>query len=100
MQLNRPESGDLTVSRRSARNFHAYAASGYAETVDQRDWTFIGYDEGMASSPQEERLAEIAAGRPIAIRASTLGSLAAVKAGGGVALLPDFHRRRQGAGAA
>ncbi len=97
VRLNRPESGDLTVSKIGEVGFHAYAASGYAETVPEHDWSFIGYDEGMASSPQEERLAKIAAGRPIAIRASTLEfQVAAVKAGGGVALLPDFMAEGQG----
>jgi DNA-binding transcriptional LysR family regulator len=97
VRLTRPESGDLTVRKIGELGFHVYAAPGYAETTDERDWTFVGYDEAMASSPQEERLAEIAAGRPIAIRASTLEfQLTAVKAGGGVALLPDFIAAGQG----
>ncbi|MDM9628933.1 LysR family transcriptional regulator [Rhizobium sp. S152] len=97
LRLSRPESGDLTVTKVGEVGFHAYAASDYAEAVDERDWTFVGYDEAMASSPQEERLAAIAAGRPIAIRASTLElQVAAVKAGGGLALLPDFIAEGQG----
>jgi DNA-binding transcriptional LysR family regulator len=45
----------------------------------------------MNASPQQLRLLELAAGRPIAIRSSVLEfQAAAARLGGGVVLLPDF----------
>lgn len=97
VRLSRPEHGDLTVIKIGEIGFHLYADPAYLAGVDERDWTFIGYEEAMASSPQEERLRQIAAGRVVAIRASTLEfQLAAVRAGGGVALMPDFMAVGQG----
>lgn len=91
VRLTRPEQGDLTVTKIGEIGFNLYADPAYLAATPEQDWTFVGYEETMASSPQERRLAQIAGGRPVAIRASALEfQLAAVKAGGGVALLPDF----------
>lgn len=91
VRLARPEQGDLTVMKIGDIGFSLYAAPSYIDAKLPEDWTFVGYDEAMESSPQERRLREIANGRPVAVRASTLEfQLAAVKSGDGVALLPDF----------
>lgn len=91
VRMARPEQGDLTVTKIDEIGFSLYADPAYLAATREADWSFVGYEETMASSPQERMLVQIAEGRPVAIRASSLEfQLAAVKAGGGVALLPDF----------
>lgn len=91
VRMARPEQGDLTVTKIDEIGFSLYADPAYLAATCEADWSFVGYEETMASSPQERMLLQIAEGRPVAIRASSLEfQLAAVKAGGGVALLPDF----------
>ncbi|MBZ9987130.1 LysR family transcriptional regulator [Mesorhizobium sp. BH1-1-5] len=91
VRMTRPEHGDLTVTKIGDIGFSLYADPAYLAATREADWSFVGYEETMASSPQERMLARIAADRPVAIRATALEfQLATVKAGGGVALLPDF----------
>ncbi|MBB3392856.1 DNA-binding transcriptional LysR family regulator [Rhizobium sp. BK275] len=91
VRLSRPEDGDYAIARIGQIAFHLYASKAYLETVPEAQWTFIGYDEGMNASPQQLRLFERAAGRPIAIRSSVLEfQAAAARLGGGVVMLPDF----------
>jgi DNA-binding transcriptional LysR family regulator len=91
VRMSRPEDGDYAITKVGEMAFHLYASEAYLETVPEAQWTFIGYDEGMNASPQQLRLFELAAGRPIAIRSSILEfQAAAARLGGGVVLLPDF----------
>jgi len=91
VRLSRPEDGDYAITKVGRIAFHLYASKAYLETVPEAQWTFIGYDEGMNASPQQLRLFELAAGRPIAIRSSVLEfQAAAARLGSGVVLLPDF----------
>lgn len=91
VRMSRPEDGDYAITRLGNMAFHLYAAKTYLDSVPEAQWTFIGYDEGMNASPQQLRLTELAAGRPIAIRSSVLEfQAAAARLGGGVVLLPDF----------
>ncbi|SDA42657.1 LysR family transcriptional regulator [Mesorhizobium qingshengii] len=91
VRMARPEQGDLTVTKIDEIGFSLYADPAYLAATREADWSFVGYEETMASSRQERMLLQIAEGRPVAIRASSLEfQLAAVKASGGVALLPDF----------
>ncbi len=91
VRMSRPEDGDYAITKVGEMAFHLYASKAYLETVPEAQWTFIGYDEGMNASPQQLRLFELAAGRPIAIRSSVLEfQAAAARLGGGVVLLPDF----------
>lgn len=91
VRMSRPEDGDYAITKLAEMAFHLYASKAYLETVPEAQWTFIGYDEGMNASPQQLRLLELAAGRPIAIRSTVLEfQAAAARLGGGVVLLPDF----------
>lgn len=91
VRMSRPEDGDYAIAKIGEMAFHLYASKAYLETVAEAQWTFIGYDEGMNASPQQLRLFELAACRPIAIRSSVLEfQAAAARLGGGVVLLPDF----------
>lgn len=91
IRLSRPEEGNYAIVRLGVISFDLYASREYLDTVSPSDWTFIGYDEEMNTSPQQVRLIEVAAGRPIAVRSSVLEfQAAAARLGGGVVMLPDF----------
>ncbi|MHC2216461.1 DNA-binding transcriptional LysR family regulator [Rhizobium leguminosarum] len=91
VRMSRPEDGDYAIVKLGETSFHLYASKSYLETVPPPDWTFIGYDETMNASPQQLRLIELAAGRPIAVRSSVLEFQAATASlGAGVVMLPDF----------
>lgn len=91
VRLTRPEQGDLTVMRLGSMRFHFYATPGYLADTPEDAWSFISYSDEMETSPQHRRLLEIARGRRIGLQASTLEfQMAAARAGGGIAILPDF----------
>ncbi len=91
VRMSRPEDGDYSTVKLGETSFHLYATKTYLETVAPQDWTFIGYDETMNASPQQLRLIELAAGRPIAVRSSVLEFQAATASfGAGVVMLPEF----------
>jgi DNA-binding transcriptional LysR family regulator len=91
VRFGRPAEGDLTASKVGAVTFHLYGSRAYLETTATADWTFIGYDEGLEGAPQQAAVQRLAGGKPLALRSSTLElQLALVRAGGGVATLPDF----------
>lgn len=91
IRFSRPEDGDYSIIKLGEITFRLYATQSYLESVSPADWTFIGYDESMSASPQQMRLLEQAAGRPIAIRSSVLEfQAAAARLDGGVVMLPEF----------
>lgn len=91
VRMSRPEDGDYSIVKLGETSFHLYASKTYLESVPPQDWTFIGYDDTMNASPQQSRLIELAAGRPIAVRSSVLEfQAAAASFGAGVVMLPDF----------
>ncbi|WP_065382832.1 LysR family transcriptional regulator [Hyphomonas sp. ND6WE1B] len=91
IRLSRPEKGEFTITKVATMTFRFYASSAYLEKTPEHAWTFVGYDAPMAAAPQQARLRELAAGRPVGFTASTLEiQLAATKAGAGIAILPDF----------
>ncbi|MBK1624421.1 LysR family transcriptional regulator [Afifella marina] len=97
VRLSRPETGEFTITKLGVMTFRLYASRSYLDETPEPDRTFIGYDGSMATAPQEVRLREIAAGRPIAFTASTAEiQLAAAKAGAGIAILPDFMAEQDG----
>lgn len=91
VRLSRPDEGDFVITKLGVMTFRLYASAAYLAETPEPEWTFVGYDEAMALAPQQVRLKEIAAGRPIAFAGSTTEiQVAATKAGAGVAILPDF----------
>lgn len=94
IRLTRPESGDLTITRLGRIGFRLYASPGYLAACLPAEWRFIGYDGTPAPPPQQAALEAFAAGRPMAFMASSLEiQQAAARAGGGIAVLPDFLGR-------
>lgn len=91
IRLSRPEDGDYVITKLGDIGFRLYASTAYLRNTVPAEWTFIGYDETMNGSPQQMRLLELAAGRPIAIRSSVLEfQVAAARLHGGIVMLPDF----------
>ncbi|MBP2445177.1 LysR family transcriptional regulator [Rhizobium leguminosarum] len=94
VRLSRPEDGNYSIIKLGEITFDLYASKSYLETVAPSEWTFIGYDETMNASPQQVRLIELAAGRPIAVRSSVLEfQAAAARLGGGVVMPSSCSRR-------
>ncbi|MGY4572654.1 LysR family transcriptional regulator [Bradyrhizobium pachyrhizi] len=95
VRFSRPIEGDLTASKVGAVTFHLYGSRAYLETTSASDWTFIGYDEVLEGAAQQAALRRVAGDKPLALRSSTLElQVALVRAGGGVAALPDFIAAR------
>ena len=92
VRLSRPREGDLTIVRLGEITFHFYASPAYLAATASERWSFIGYGDAiMADAPQSRRLQDFADGRPVGFLANTQElHLAAARAGGGVAILPDF----------
>jgi DNA-binding transcriptional LysR family regulator len=91
VRLGRPTEGDLTASKVGVVTFHLYGSRTYLDTTSASDWTFIGYDEALDATPPQAALRRLAGDKPLALRSSTIElQLALVRAGGGVAALPDF----------
>jgi DNA-binding transcriptional LysR family regulator len=91
VRLGRPTEGDVTASKVGVVTFHLYGSRTYLDSTDSSDWTFIGYDEALDATPPQAALRRLAGDKPLALRSSTIElQLALVRAGGGVAALPDF----------
>ncbi|MBS0246649.1 MAG: LysR family transcriptional regulator [Proteobacteria bacterium] len=91
IRLSRPIEGDLTVIKLGEIVFRLYASQAYLAATQPDDWKFIGYDKDMEAAEHQAALLQYMAGRPFALRVSTVDiQLAAARIGGGVAMLPDF----------
>lgn len=91
VRLNRPTDGDLTAVKLWDMAFHFYASRDYLASTPPERWNFVSYDDSMADSPQMKRLRSYAGDRQIRFIANTSElQLAAVRAGAGVCILPDF----------
>lgn len=91
LRLGRPKDPELVVRRLRRLGFSWYAAPGYLAATPRDRYEFIGYDESLDDSPQQRRLFEFAAGRPLVLRSNSADvQRAAVRAGAGIALLADF----------
>ncbi len=96
VRLDRPRDGNLSIVRLGTIAFHLYASPHYIATNTTANWTFIGYgDELMQNSPQSQYLKILKEGRPVRFLANTAEmQVSAVRAGAGVAILPDFLAAR------
>jgi len=91
VRLSRPTDGDLAAMKLGEIGFHFYARRDYLADTPPERWDFVGYDDSMADSPQMKRLRAYAGSRKIRFVANSSDlQLAAVRAGAGVCILPDF----------
>ena len=91
IRLNRPEAGELTISKLGMMDFRLYASAEYLAVTSAENWRFIGYDAPLARAPQQTAIEIFAKGRSFSFYASSLEiQQAAARAGAGIAALPDF----------
>ncbi|MEY2667977.1 MAG: hypothetical protein RJA59_615 [Pseudomonadota bacterium] len=95
LRMGRPRDAGLVTRKLSDVAYRLYASRGYLggrrPVVDLRDDLFVGFDESLASVPQERWLARVAPERRVVFRCNSTASLhAAARLGIGVAVLPRF----------
>ena len=95
LRMGRPRDTGLVTRKLSDVAYQLYASHGYLDgrrpEVDLRNDLFVGFDESLASVPQERWLARVAPERRVIFRCNSTASLhAAVRLGIGVAVLPRF----------
>ncbi|RQQ10511.1 LysR family transcriptional regulator [Burkholderia stagnalis] len=90
VRLSRPSEPGLAARRLGTMRFVLCATPEWAAAPPDA-WQFLGYDDALAQTPQQQWLARFAAGRRFAFVANDLAALhRACAAGAGVALLPRF----------
>jgi DNA-binding transcriptional LysR family regulator len=91
IRFRRPQAPDLAVRMVATIKYYLCATPEYLVSRSAEEWEFIGYDESLAETPQQEWLDAFAAGRPYAFSSNDLNSIAAaVRFGAGMAVLPDY----------
>lgn len=91
IRFKRPQTPDLAVRQVATVHYYLCATSEYLAGRDAGRWEFIGYDESLAETPQQEWLKIFAAGRRFILSSNELGVIAsATRAGLGIAVLPDY----------
>ncbi|MFG1300119.1 LysR family transcriptional regulator [Xanthobacter sp. V3C-3] len=97
LRLSRPRESGLVARRLGAIAYGLYGSRAYVEATPEARWSFVGYDEELARSPQEVWLRAMAGDRPVAFMSNDLSSLvSAARAGMGLAAVP--HVIAQAAG--
>jgi DNA-binding transcriptional LysR family regulator len=100
LRLGRPRQAGLVMRKLGELAYGLYAARGHKAArrgrVDLLADEFVGFDDSLASVPQERWLSSLAPDRKLVFRCnSSLSLLAAARAGMGVAMLPCFLARRE-----
>jgi DNA-binding transcriptional LysR family regulator len=95
LRMGRPHDAALVTRKLSDVAYGLYASRragpGHPRAVDFGADAFVGFDESLASTPQERWLARVAPERRVAFRCnSTLSLVEAARLGVGVAVLPCF----------
>lgn len=89
IRLRRPDSGDLTAMKLGDMRFRFYGLPEYLSRTAEENWDYIGLDGALAAAPQQMILGEKAGGPGLSSDRIEM-QLALVRAGAGVAMLPDF----------
>ncbi|AOK19427.1 LysR family transcriptional regulator [Burkholderia cepacia] len=90
VRLSRPTEPGLAARRLGTMRFALCASPEWADAPPDT-WPFVGYDDALAQTPQQQWLERFAAGRRFAFVSNDLATLhRACAAGAGVALLPRF----------
>lgn len=93
VRLSRPEEPGLAAKPLGELGYALYGTAAWGDVAPER-WEFIGYDELLRETPQQQWLEQVAAGRPFSMRANDLGAMhQACRNGLGLAALPHFLAR-------
>jgi DNA-binding transcriptional LysR family regulator len=93
VRMGRPRDAGLVTRKLSDVAFGLYVSAGplRRRTVDFAADGFVGFDESLASTPQERWLTRVAPERRVVFRCNSTAALqAAARSGVGVAVLPCF----------
>jgi DNA-binding transcriptional LysR family regulator len=91
IRFKRPQTPDLAVRHIATVRYYLCATPEYLAGRDPGKWEFIGYDESLAETPQQEWLRAFAAGRHFILSSNDLGVItSATRSGAGIAVLPDY----------
>ncbi|HEY9213161.1 MAG TPA: LysR family transcriptional regulator [Ancylobacter sp.] len=91
IRFGRPTAGDLTASKVGVIAFRLYGSPEYLASTAPANRSFIGYDKELDGALQQVAVRRLAGGAELALRLNTVElQIAMVKAGGGLAMLPDF----------
>jgi DNA-binding transcriptional LysR family regulator len=91
LRVGRPRDAGLAARLLGSMHYGLYGKSGYAAAREPAHWRFIGYDDSMAHSPEQQWLERYRGQRGYAFRANTLAlQRDAARAGLGLAALPHF----------
>lgn len=91
IRLSRPEGDALVARKLGDLRFGHYGARSYVEATQEADWSFLGYNEALETSPQQRWSREMAGERPFVLLTNDLASLiSGARAGMGVAALPHI----------
>ncbi|MGZ5199106.1 MAG: LysR family transcriptional regulator [Telluria sp.] len=97
VRLSRPDEPGLAARPLAQMGYALYGAPAWKDTPPSR-WEFVGYDELLRETPQQQWLEQLADGRPFNMRTNDLATmLAACRGGLGLAALPHFLARGDGA---
>lgn len=95
LRVGRPKDPELVVRRLQRLRFSYYAAPDYLAHTPESAHVFIGYDESLEDSPQQQHMLAHAAGRALVLRSNSADiQRGAVRAGVGIALLADLPEIR------
>ncbi|KRC04549.1 hypothetical protein ASE11_24410 [Hydrogenophaga sp. Root209] len=91
IRLSRPDDAELVVRKLSTVTFSLYGSPAYLASYGEDVRAYIGYDSSMDDTPQQTWLLAQSGAAPIVLRSNDLAiQAAAVAAGVGIGVLPDF----------
>lgn len=94
LRVGRPRDAGLAARLLGSMHYGLYGRAGYAAGREPAHWRFIGYDESLAHSAEQQWLDRYRGQRAYAFRANTLAlQRDAARAGLGLAVLPHFMGR-------
>jgi DNA-binding transcriptional LysR family regulator len=93
VRLSRPEEPGLAARPLAQVGYALYGAPAW-RSKPPAQWEFVGYDELLRETPQQQWLEQFAAGRPFNLRSNDLATMwMACRAGLGLGALPHFLAR-------
>lgn len=90
VRLSRPQDGDLAIAKLGSIAFHLYGHRDYLADTPEDQRRYIGQGEVPGAMPQQVVLNRIASGKFACYTDDLDLQLAAARAKGGIAALPDF----------
>ncbi len=91
LRLARPKDSSLVTRRVATMGYGFYATPTYLKRARKHDFDFVGFEGNPPDIPEVAWLRQVAGDRPIVFRSnSRMALIAAVRAGLGIGLLPQY----------